>query len=60
MKTVYFENIRNGEKFECHNVKDIRQIDGIDYIRVFKLGTQRDCLIRFDQLKKLNKKQPLW
>ena len=55
MKIVYFENYRNQEKFECHNVNDVRLIDGIEYLRVFKVGTKRDCLIRKDQLKKLGK-----
>lgn len=53
MKIVYFENLLNKEKFYCHNTKDIRTIDGIDYLRVFKLGTNRDCLIKKDSLKKI-------
>lgn len=53
MKTVYFENILNKEKFYCKDTKDIRTIDGIEYLRVFKYGTQRDCLIRKDTLKKI-------
>lgn len=57
MKTIYFESFRNKEKFECHNPKDIRIIDGIEYLRVFKFGTQRDCLVRKDQLRKLNKNE---
>lgn len=57
MKTVYFENYRNKERFECRDLKDIRTIDGIDYLRVFKLGTQRDCLVRKDQLRKLAKNE---
>ena len=54
MKTIYFENLRNGEKFYCKNTKDIQLIDGIEYIRVFRLGTQRECLIKKDSLKKVN------
>jgi hypothetical protein len=57
MKPVYFENYRNHEKFECRDLKDIRVIDGIEYLRVFRLGTQRDCLIKKDQLKKLTKNE---
>tara|TARA_R110000868_G_scaffold360741_1_gene622775 strand:- start:296 stop:475 length:180 start_codon:yes stop_codon:yes gene_type:complete len=53
MKAVYFENILNKEKFYCTDMKDIRSIDGIEYLRVFKYGTQRDCLIRKDSLKKI-------
>ncbi len=55
MKTVYFENYRNRERYECRDLKDVRMIDGVEYLRVFKLGTQRDCLVRKDQLKKLAK-----
>ena len=57
MKTVYFESYRNKEKFECHNLNDVRVIDGIEYLRVFKFGTQRDCLVRKDQLRKLGKNE---
>jgi hypothetical protein len=53
MKTVFFENIVNKEKFFCSNLKDIKVIDGIEYIRVFKFGTQRDCLVKKDSLRKI-------
>ena len=53
MKTIYFENLRNREKFYCKDTKDIQLIDGIEYIRVFRLGTQRDCLVKKDTLKKI-------
>jgi len=54
MKKVFFENIVNKEKFFCSNLKDIRVIDGIEYMRVFKFGTQRDCLIKKDSLRKIS------
>jgi hypothetical protein len=57
MKTVVFENIVNKEKFQCHNTKDIQIIDGIEYLRVFKYGTQRDCLVKKDSLKKIVEKR---
>ena len=53
MKKVFFENIVNKEKFFCNNLKDVRVIDGIEYLRVFRIGTQRDCLIKKDSLKKI-------
>ena len=53
MKHVYFENLRNREKFYCTNIQDVRIIDGVEYLRVFKLGTQRDCLIKKDLLRKI-------
>lgn len=53
MKTVYFQNYRNNEKFECHNLHDVKIIDGIEFLKVFKFGTSRDCFVRKDQLKKI-------
>ena len=53
MKTTYFENVRNKEKFFCKNTKDIQQIDGVDYLRVFRMGPQRDCLVKLDSLRKI-------
>jgi len=53
MKTIYFENIVNKDKFYCTDIKDVRNIDGIEYIRVFQYGSQRECLIRKDTLKKV-------
>ncbi len=56
MKKVYFENIVNKEKFYCTDIKDIMLIEGVEYIRVFKYGTQRDCLVKKDILRKINEK----
>ena len=53
MKTIYFENLRNKEKFYCKNTKDIQLIDGVEYLRVFRLGTSRDCLVKKDSLRKV-------
>ena len=53
MKTTYFENMRNKEKFFCKNLKDIQKIDGVDYLRVFRIGTQRECLVKLDSLRKI-------
>ena len=50
MKIVYLENIRNGEKFYCRNLKDVQKIDDTEYLRVYKFGTQHDCLIKKDIL----------
>jgi hypothetical protein len=54
MKQVYFENIVNKEKFYCTDIKDVRVIEGVEYIRVFKYGTQRDCLVKKDTLRKIS------
>ena len=57
MKTVYFENVRNREQFYCKDTKDIQMIDGIEYLRVFRMGTQRDVLIKKDTLRKVTDKK---
>jgi hypothetical protein len=54
MKRVFFENVMNKEKFYCTNLKDIRLIEGVEYLRVFRLGTQRDCLVKKDSLRKVS------
>ena len=53
MKTVYFENMRNRERFYCTNLQDVQRIDGVEYLRVFREGTQRDCLIQRELLRKI-------
>ncbi len=53
MKTIYFENIRNKEKFYCKDLKKTQMIDGIEYLRVFRMGTQHDCLVKKESLKKI-------
>lgn len=57
MKTIYFENAVNKEKFYCTNLKDVRLIDGVEYLRVFRIGTQRDCLVKKDTLRKIPEKK---
>jgi len=53
MKTLTFENIYNKEKFVCSNRIDVKVIDGVEYVKVSKLGTQRVVLVRKDFLKKV-------
>ena len=55
MKSIYFENIVNKERFICPNPNDVRLIDGIEYIRVLREVNRRECLIRRDSLKKVSK-----
>ena len=57
MKTTYFENVRNKEQFYCKNLKDIQMIDGVEYLRVFRMGTQRDCLVKKESLRKVTEKK---
>ena len=53
MKAIYFENMRNREKFLCKNIKDVQVIDGTEYLRVVRHGTQHECLIKKDLLRKI-------
>jgi hypothetical protein len=55
MKSTYFENIVNKERFVCPNPGDIRLIDGIEYLRVLYESTRRECLVRKDSLRKVTK-----
>lgn len=55
MKQLIYENIINGEKYTCPAKSETRTIDGIDYIRVFKMGTNREVLIKKDSLRKVKK-----
>jgi hypothetical protein len=57
MKTTYFENVRNREQFYCKDLKDIQMIDGVEYLRVFRMGTQRDVLVKKDTLRKVSDKK---
>jgi hypothetical protein len=53
MKTHYFQNVRNREQFYCKNTRDIRLIDGIEYLKVFRLGTQHEVLVKKESLQKV-------
>jgi len=55
MKSTYFENIVNKERFVCPDPTDIRLIDGIEYLRVLRESNRRECLVRRDSLKKVAK-----
>jgi hypothetical protein len=54
MKVIYYENLMNKDKFYCTNSRDIKMIDGVEYLRVYKMGTNRDFLIKKDSLKKIS------
>lgn len=54
MRTITFENIYNKERFVSRGKRDIKFIDGIEYVKLIKEGTQREVLVRRDFLKKVN------
>ena len=53
MKQLVYQNIINGEKYSCPAKSETRTIDGVDYLRVFKMGTNREVLIKKDTLRKV-------
>lgn len=53
MKQTTFENIYNKERFVSRGKRDTKFIDGIEYVKLIKEGTQREVLVRKDFLKKI-------
>jgi hypothetical protein len=54
MKQATFENMYNKERFVSRGKYDIKFIDGIEYVKLVKEGTQREVFVRRDFLKKVN------
>lgn len=51
---VTFENIYNKEQFYSSGKKEVRLIDGIEYLKLYKKDTKREVLVRKDFLKRVN------
>ena len=51
MKPKMYENILNHERFLCANPRDVKEIDGVKYLPVQKLGTDRVVLMRQEALR---------
>jgi hypothetical protein len=56
MKPVTFIVERSKERVICENTRDIRVIDGVEYLTVRKENSARTFLMRRDGLKKLDQK----
>ena len=54
MKQATFENMYNKERFVSRGKRDTKFIDGIEYVKLIKEGTQREVFVRRDFLKKVN------
>jgi hypothetical protein len=54
MKMVTFENIYNKEQFVSFGKKEVKYIDGIEYVKMFKPDNKREVFVRKDFLKKVN------
>lgn len=51
-KTVKLVNPLNKEEWLCSDYSDVRNIDGVEYIKVFKFGNERTFLMRKDALRR--------
>jgi len=54
MKSMTFVNERNGEQVVCDDIRDVRTIDGVDYLVVHKNDNPRPFMMRKDALRKVN------
>jgi len=53
MKPILFKVIVNNDRVICENIRDIRVIDGIEYLVVHKQDNSRSFMMRKDALEKL-------
>ena len=54
MRQTTFENIYNKERFVMTGKPEKKFIDGIEYVKLVKEGTQHAGFVRRDFLKKVN------
>jgi hypothetical protein len=53
MKPVNFKNRLNGERVICDNVRDIKIIDGVEYLTIRKDNGPRTFLMRREALERI-------
>ena len=53
MKPITLKNKFNGERVVCDDIKEIKLIDGIEYLFVSKTIQDRKFLMRKDSLEKV-------
>lgn len=53
MKTVIMKNRRSNERFVCENIRDIRVIEGVEYLQVRRPDNPRVFLMRKDALERV-------
>jgi len=56
MKPVTFIVERSKERVICENTRDVRVIDGIEYLTVHRENNPRPFLMRRDSLKKVDQR----
>ena len=57
MKSVNFKNRMNGERVVCDNIRDVKVIDGVEYLTVHKQGNDRQFLMRREALEKVREER---
>ena len=53
MKSIVMKNKLNGEQVICPNLKEVNVIEGVEYLLVNRLGSERKFLMRKDALEKV-------
>jgi hypothetical protein len=53
MKSVNFKNRMNGERVVCDNIREVKIIDGVEYLIVHKQDSNRQFLMRREALEKV-------
>jgi hypothetical protein len=53
MKSVNFKNRMNGERVVCDNIREVKVIDGVEYLMVHKQDSNRQFLMRREALEKV-------
>ncbi len=54
MKPILLKNKLNGEQVVCDDIKLSESIDGVEYLLVRRVGTDRRFLMRKDILEKVS------
>jgi hypothetical protein len=57
MKSVNFKNKMNGERVVCENIRDVKVIDGVEYLTVHKQGNDRQFLMRREALERVKEER---
>lgn len=59
MKPVKFKNRLNGEIVICEDTKDVKEIEGVEYLVVHRPDNQRQFLMRKEALERVKDKIPV-
>lgn len=57
MRETFLENIYNKELFKYSNTPASKIVDGVEYISVIRVATNKPAMIRRDSVKIVNKRK---